>query len=190
MPPSRLYRSLIPCQHTVAHGQNLVDDSVLLLQPYTYHGAWTGVPHEQTLKHDLHIPQEYEKHWNVEQAMLEIADLNGEAASSVSKHTVRDRGYASNAAMHSTTTPTSNTRNISFRVETKRVYVCTHTGCNKKYSRMPDLRRHYRGSHLDDRPFQCRALGCERAIHGFPRRDKRDVHEKKMHIDIRNGILL
>ncbi|KAI4950240.1 hypothetical protein J4E91_004896 [Alternaria rosae] len=80
--------------------------------------------------------------------------------------------------------------NISFRVETKRVYICTYIGCNKKYSRMPDLRRHYRGSHLDDRRFRCRALGCERAIHGFPRRDKRDVHEKKMHIDIGDGILL
>lgn len=79
---------------------------------------------------------------------------------------------------------------ISFRTETKTVYVCTYSDCNKKYSRMPDLRRHYRGSHLEDRRFKCRALGCERAIRGFPRRDKRDIHEKKMHIDIGDGILL
>jgi len=79
---------------------------------------------------------------------------------------------------------------ISFRTETKTVYVCTYGDCNKKYSRMPDLRRHYRGSHLEDRRFKCRALGCERAIRGFPRRDKRDTHEKKMHIDIGDGISL
>jgi hypothetical protein len=79
---------------------------------------------------------------------------------------------------------------IPHRIETKRVYICTHGDCNKKYSRMPDLRRHYRGSHLDDRRFKCRALGCERATRGFPRRDKRDDHEKKMHIDIGDGILL
>jgi hypothetical protein len=79
---------------------------------------------------------------------------------------------------------------ISFRIETKTVYVCTYGDCNRKYSRMPDLRRHYRGSHLEDRRFKCRALGCERAVRGFPRRDKRDVHEKKMHIDIGVGILL
>jgi uncharacterized Zn-finger protein len=79
---------------------------------------------------------------------------------------------------------------MSFRVETKIVYVCTHENCNKKYSRMPDLRRHYRGAHQDDRRFKCRALGCERAVRGFPRRNKRDIHEQRMHMDIGNGILL
>jgi hypothetical protein len=28
------------------------------------------------------------------------------------------------------------------------------------------------------------ALGCERAERGFPRRNKRDVHERKMHVRI------
>ena len=79
---------------------------------------------------------------------------------------------------------------VPFSTETKTVYVCKHDNCNKKYSRMPDLRRHYRGSHLEDRRFRCGALGCKRAIHGFSRRDKRNEHERKMHIDIGGGILL
>jgi hypothetical protein len=94
------------------------------------------------------------------------------------------------AVKHSYSADTDIIANIPFRVEIKRVYVCTHDGCNKKYSRMPDLRRHHRGSHLEDRRFKCRALGCERAIRNFPSRDTRDVHEKKMHIDIGDGILL
>jgi hypothetical protein len=77
---------------------------------------------------------------------------------------------------------------MSFRVETRRVYVCTHEDCDKKYSRMLDLRRHDREAHQDDRRFKCRALGYERAVRGFPRRDKRDIHERKMHVGIGNGI--
>jgi hypothetical protein len=79
---------------------------------------------------------------------------------------------------------------ISFRIETKKIYICTHGYCNKKYSRMPDLRCHYRGAHLDDRFFKCRARGCERAVRGFPRRDKRDAHEQKMHVDLGEKFLL
>lgn len=82
------------------------------------------------------------------------------------------------------------TTDISFRTETKTVYVCTRDNCNKRYSRLQDLRRHCRGLHLHDHQFKCRALGCERAVRGFPRKDKRDTHEKKMHIDIGDGILL
>lgn len=82
------------------------------------------------------------------------------------------------------------TTDISFRTETKTVYVCTRDNCNKRYSRLQDLHRHCRGFHLHDHQFKCRALGCERAVRGFPRKDKRDTHEKKMHIDIGDGILL
>jgi hypothetical protein len=79
---------------------------------------------------------------------------------------------------------------IPFRVETKKVYICCHGDCNKKYSRMPDLCRHHRGVHQNDRRFKCRVFACEPAIRGFPRRDKRDAHEKKMHVEIGDGIFL
>jgi hypothetical protein len=69
----------------------------------------------------------------------------------------------------------------SFRVETKKVFICTYENCNKQYSRKPDLHRHHRGVHLQDQRFKCRVNSCERAIRGFPRRDKRDMHERKMH---------
>ena len=173
LPPTRSYRSYIPCHNTVAHGEDYFDDDVVRRG-----GASTDVNDGSGYAANgiTHI---------VDHSLQEI-----EAISPRSRNTIVAREHAYHTELRHSSTPTSNTGDIPFRVETKRVYICTHTGCNKKYSRMPDLRRHYRGSHLDDRPFQCRALGCERAIHGFPRRDKRDVHEKKMHIDIGNGILL
>jgi hypothetical protein len=78
---------------------------------------------------------------------------------------------------------------VPFRVETKTFFVCTEHNCNKRFSRLPDLHRHHRGTHQDLRPFRCRALGCERAERGFPRRDKRDVHERKTHVRM-GGLLL
>ena len=78
-------------------------------------------------------------------------------------------------------TPASDTNVIPFRIETKRVYICTHQDCNRKYGRLPELRRHQRGAHLDDRRWKCRSTGCERATRGFARRDKRDDHERKVH---------
>ena len=67
----------------------------------------------------------------------------------------------------------------------KQRHVCPHKGCNKKYSRKPDLGRHYRGEHANDRRFKCRFGGCDRTIRGFARKDKRDVHERKMHMQLR-----
>ncbi|CAO2647114.1 Nn.00g080360.m01.CDS01 [Neocucurbitaria sp. VM-36] len=72
--------------------------------------------------------------------------------------------------------------NLTFRVETKRVFICTYGGCNKRYARIPDLRRHHRGAHQGNHQFKCRAGRCERATRGFSRRDKRDTHEKSMHL--------
>ncbi|KAH7070093.1 hypothetical protein FB567DRAFT_220163 [Paraphoma chrysanthemicola] len=82
------------------------------------------------------------------------------------------------------------TNTVPFRVKTKTFYICTEHNCNKKFSRLPDVHRHHRGTHQDLRPFRCRALGCERGERGFPRRDKRDMHERKMHINIGDGFLL
>ncbi|KAH8723622.1 hypothetical protein GQ44DRAFT_709803 [Phaeosphaeriaceae sp. PMI808] len=72
--------------------------------------------------------------------------------------------------------------NPSFRIETKHVFVCTYGTCNKKYGRVADLRRHHRGAHQANHQFKCRAENCERATRGFSRRDKRDSHEKSMHV--------
>jgi hypothetical protein len=78
-------------------------------------------------------------------------------------------------------TPASDTSAIPFRIETKRVYICIFQNCNKRYGRLPELRRHQRGAHLDDRRWKCRITGCDRTTRGFPRRDKRDDHERKVH---------
>jgi hypothetical protein len=74
-----------------------------------------------------------------------------------------------------------NVDNLNFRIETKQFFVCAYGTCNKRYARLPDLRRHHRGAHQGNHQFKCRASGCTRAIRGFARRDKRDSHEKSMH---------
>lgn len=75
----------------------------------------------------------------------------------------------------------------AYRIETKKVFICTHQNCDKKYSRLPDLHRHHRGAHLGNQQFKCRKIECGRAIRGFTRRDKRDTHERRMHSEIGNG---
>lgn len=78
---------------------------------------------------------------------------------------------------------------VQFRVETKQIFVCTHGICNKRYARLTDLKRHHRGAHEGNDQFKCRARGCSRAIRGFPRRDKRDSHEKSMHMGRAGGFV-
>lgn len=78
-------------------------------------------------------------------------------------------------------TPTSFPYPLPFKTETKHVYICTYQSCNKKYGRLPELRRHQRGAHLNDQRWKCRSAGCDRTMRGFPRRDKRDDHERKVH---------
>ncbi|KAF2250203.1 hypothetical protein BU26DRAFT_297146 [Trematosphaeria pertusa] len=73
---------------------------------------------------------------------------------------------------------------ICFRTETKTHYRCTYGNCNKLFSRIPDLDRHHRGSHEGMRDFTCRVAGCQRAVRGFSRKDKRNDHERKMHKDL------
>jgi hypothetical protein len=70
---------------------------------------------------------------------------------------------------------------VRYRVKTKEVFICTYANCNKGFGRKPELYRHHRGAHRKERPFKCQARNCERSVRGFPRRDKRDEHFKKMH---------
>lgn len=60
-------------------------------------------------------------------------------------------------------------------------FICTYHGCNEKLSRSYDLQRHYASMHSGLRPHKCRIEGCKRAVDGFPRKDKRNDHERKVH---------
>ncbi|KAF2241685.1 hypothetical protein BU26DRAFT_524849 [Trematosphaeria pertusa] len=68
-----------------------------------------------------------------------------------------------------------------YRTETRTSYICLYPNCNKRFSRIYDLRRHHRGKHEGTAEFTCRYPGCRRGIRGFPRKDKRDDHERKIH---------
>lgn len=68
-----------------------------------------------------------------------------------------------------------------YHVRTKKVFVCAWPHCGKEYSRRPDVERHHRGAHQFLDHHKCRKLGCERAIRGFSRKDKRGSHEQVMH---------
>jgi hypothetical protein len=70
---------------------------------------------------------------------------------------------------------------LCYRTETKKIYVCTYKKCNKRFNRIHELHRHHRGTHEKILPFPCRTDGCARAKRGFPRKDKRNDHERKMH---------
>jgi hypothetical protein len=73
------------------------------------------------------------------------------------------------------------TEAVRFRMKTKTVFECTYEDCNKEFSRKGELHRHHRSVHSTQRPFRCHDTGCLRSINGFPRRDKRDDHERKVH---------
>lgn len=204
VPPPRLYRSYLPWHYTVAHGEDVLGYSAVRLG-----GAVAELGSPQLDSVPTRMSTESVACANG-QALSESTTSFQRPIASVyaTAHSLPDdcfetRENAPSRPTYEVCSPTLIRSNepkssltadaiadISFRTETKTVYVCTYSDCNKTYSRMPDLRRHYRGSHLEDRQFKCRALGCERAIRGFSRRDKRDIHEKKMHIDIGNGILL
>jgi hypothetical protein len=36
---------------------------------------------------------------------------------------------------------------LNHLIETKQLFVCAYGTCNKRYARLPDLRRHHRGAH-------------------------------------------
>lgn len=78
-----------------------------------------------------------------------------------------------------------NMQSLSFRTECKTTFVCTYQSCNKRFSRIYDLRRHHRGKHDDEtEKISCRFTNCPRAFRGFSRKDKRDDHERKKHSDV------
>jgi hypothetical protein len=64
---------------------------------------------------------------------------------------------------------------------TKKPIHCHHENCNKTFGRIHELHRHNRSVHEKRSTFHCRHAACERAHRGFPRKDKRDDHERKMH---------
>ena len=78
-------------------------------------------------------------------------------------------------------TVSESTPNLCYRTETKKIYICTYKNCNKRFNRIHELHRHHRGIHKKILPFPCRTDGCERAKKGFPRKDKRNDHERKIH---------
>lgn len=70
---------------------------------------------------------------------------------------------------------------LSFRIRPKPSYTCTHRGCNTQFTRIYDLHRHCRSRHAGEAKFPCRDAECERANRKFPRKDKRDEHERNIH---------
>lgn len=70
---------------------------------------------------------------------------------------------------------------LCFRTETRAAYICTFQHCNKQFTRIYDLHRHHQGIHERKAKFPCRFTGCSRAAKAFPRKDKRDEHERKIH---------
>jgi len=60
-------------------------------------------------------------------------------------------------------------------------WICTISPCAKRFTRYQDLSRHQNSTHFHLQPFFCRSPGCLRRRRGFPRKDKRDGHERKVH---------
>lgn len=59
---------------------------------------------------------------------------------------------------------------------------CKTHQCGRRYKRIDCLRRHHDNVHDQRYPFICRVHStCKRAIRGFPRKDKRNEHEWKVH---------
>ncbi|KAL1645259.1 hypothetical protein SLS58_003966 [Diplodia intermedia] len=60
-------------------------------------------------------------------------------------------------------------------------YFCLHAGCrNPSFKRLGDLERHQNNVHTQTKFFWCRYDGCGRG-RPFPRKDKRNEHERKVH---------
>lgn len=69
-----------------------------------------------------------------------------------------------------------------------RRFTCNVADCQRSFKRPADLRRHNDSRHDEARrgQFKCRAdvrggEACQYVERGFPRKDKRDEHERAMH---------
>lgn len=60
-------------------------------------------------------------------------------------------------------------------------WVCTINSCGSRFGKYQELARHQNSLHFQRRRYPCRIPGCLRSRRGFPRKDKRDDHEKKVH---------
>jgi hypothetical protein len=70
-----------------------------------------------------------------------------------------------------------------FRTIGQKAVICTYNNCGAQFTRRSDLRRHHNSVHLEAKTFFCGFNGCARAANGvgFSRKDKRNIHEKKIH---------
>ena len=85
----------------------------------------------------------------------------------------------------STATTTSGDTTVASPRKQANRFICNYGGCHKSFSRRYDLQRHNE-VHSPLHAYWCRAQGCKRneAVIGakpFPRKDKRDDHERKAH---------
>jgi hypothetical protein len=65
----------------------------------------------------------------------------------------------------------------------KKSFKCIYNNCGTRFTRISDLKRHHQAVHQCRVSFYCRFDGCRRAARGFVREDKRDDHEKRLHVD-------
>jgi len=66
----------------------------------------------------------------------------------------------------------------------KKLFKCIHNNnCGTQFTRISDLKRHHRVRHERRASYNCRFAGCRRAVRGFCRKDKRDDHERRLHVD-------
>jgi uncharacterized Zn-finger protein len=70
---------------------------------------------------------------------------------------------------------------VSSKTSRKHGHRCMIDTCGKTFRRFSDLKRHRRSIHERTELFFCSEPLCPRSLRGFPRKDKRDSHEKSMH---------
>ena len=96
----------------------------------------------------------------------------GHAASLISQEC-----SASNVRRDSTNGP-----ELLYQREASGSVICLFNDCRTRCSRLSDLRRHHQTQHVRSIEYTCRASPlCKRAKRGFPRKDKRNEHEWKIH---------
>ncbi|KAK4447280.1 hypothetical protein QBC34DRAFT_382530 [Podospora aff. communis PSN243] len=69
---------------------------------------------------------------------------------------------------------------------------CAISTCNQTFKHHQELSRHHKSTRQQLQLYLCRSDGCERAIRGFARKDKRKDHEKVVHgselADVNGGV--